>query len=77
MSEFARDCLKMDLLKYQEMLLDSYKKDDLKKDDLKKDDLKRNDILQKRFGAPMKKQNLKGLNGEIIIDEFYFKDNDK
>lgn len=64
MSEFVRDCLKMDLLRYQEIMLDLYGKGDLKE----------NDILQKRFGIPMEKQNLNGLKSEIIIDEFAFKD---
>lgn len=67
MSEFVRNYLKMDLLRYQEILLDSYKKDDLK----------RNDILQRRFGIPMEKQNLNDLNDETIIDEFWLKDSDK
>lgn len=62
-SKFVRDYLKMDLLKYQEILLDLF-------DSYKKDDLKRNDI-------PMEKQNLKGLNSETIIDEFWLKDDDK
>lgn len=70
MSEFVRDYLKMDLLRYQEILLDSF-------DSYKKDYLKRNDILQKRFDIPMEKQNLKGNKGETIIDEFWLKDSDK
>lgn len=64
MSDFVRDCLKIDLLRYQKIMLDLYGKDDLK----------RNDILQKRSDGPMEKQNLNGLKSEIIIDEFAFKD---